>query len=218
MIASVALQTTARSNPLAVVIRSAHMDDLEPMLGLQAEAFADKFRAAFGRRAAQRGLAAMLSVHRLQGPYSLQGMYVALHADRLVGTITMRTVEMRADDGMQVEQAFLRELGTWGTLRAMHAFSRLEHYIGRHEAYITDVAVDPAFRRRGVARTMMLHIAQAAREKHKHTLGLYVSASNTGARTLYHSLGFRDFSVRRSWWNGWLLGERRWVYMTCPLI
>ena len=203
---------------LAVIIRPAQMGDIDPMLALQFEAFADKFNAAFGRHGAERGLAALARTHHLQGPGSLQGMHVALWQDRIVGTITMRTVEMRIDDGGLVEQAFMRELGTWGTIRAMRAFSQLEHYIGRDEGYITDVAVVPDMRRQGIAQTMMRYIIQLAREMGKGRLGLYVSASNTKAIALYYNLGFREQLVRRSWWNAVFLRERRWMYMTYLMV
>jgi ribosomal protein S18 acetylase RimI-like enzyme len=203
---------------LGLMIRPAQMADIDPMLNLQAEAFADKFMAAFGRHGAERGLAALSRTHHLQGPGSLQGMHVALVQERIVGTITMRTVEMRIDDGGLVEQAFLRELGTWGTIRAMRAFSQLEHYIGRDEGYITDVAVVPDLRRQGIAQAMLRYIITLARETGKGRLGLYVSASNKNAITLYYNLGFREQLVRRSWWNALFLGERRWMYMTYTIL
>ena len=203
---------------LVLNIRPAQMVDINPMLELQAEAFADKFTAAFGRHGAERGLAAMIRTHHLQGPGSLQGMHVAVYENRVVGTVTMRTVEMRVDDGGLVEQAFLRELGTWGTIRAMRAFSQLEHYIGRDEGYITDVAVAPAMRRRGIAQAMLSYIIALARETGKGRLGLYVSASNKHALDLYYRLGFREQKVRRSWWHAVFLGERRWIYMTYPIL
>ncbi len=201
-----------------IVVRPAHMDDLDTMLQLQAIAFADKFRAAFGRSKTSKGVAALARTHRLQGPSSLAGMHVAESARQIVGTITMRTAEMRIDDGNAVEQAFMQELGTWGTLRALHAFSQLDHRIGRNEAYITDVAVLPELRRRGIAGLMVRYVAGLARQQGKACLSLYVSASNAHAIALYHKLGFRQQRVRRSWWNALLLGERRWVYMTCPLL
>lgn len=194
------------------------MSDLEPMLALQSEAFADKFRAAFGRRRIARGYAALIAVHRMQGQAGLQGMHVALADQQIVGTITMRTTEMRLEDGGMVDAIFLRELGIWGSFRATHAMSQLDHRIGRHEGYITDVAVLPAFRRRGVAAAMLQHVREIAKRYQKQRLGLYVSASNDGARRLYQQLGFRDEQARISWWNGWLLGERRWLYMTSPVL
>jgi ribosomal protein S18 acetylase RimI-like enzyme len=205
--------STAISGDLVLTLRAAQMADLEPMLALQAEAFADKFTAAFGRRRSDRGIAALARTHYLQGPISLQGMHVALDGDRVVGTITMRTTDMRTDDAGAVEQAFVRELGTWGTLRAMHALSQLDHRIGRDEGYITDVAVVPDLRRRGIAQLMVRYVMQLAREQRKGHLGLYVSGSNRAAIALYEQLGFRQQRVRRSWWNALLLGERRWIYM-----
>ena len=202
---------------LALMIRPAIMDDLVPMLQLQALAFADKFSSAFGKRGIQRGVAALHQSHQMQGPSSLQGMYVMLAGGEIVGTITLRTVEMRPDDVGLVEQAFLRELGAWGAFRAVHALSQIDHRIGRDEGFISDVAVAEHYRRRGIAQAMMRHSMTLARELGKKRLGLYVSASNHSARALYRNLGFSEGQVRRSWWNALFLGERRWIYMSYNL-
>lgn len=208
----------AETPDLPLLIRPAQMGDIGPMLALQAEAFADKFTAAFGRKGAERGVAALARTHHLGGPSTLQGMHVALIGERIVGTITMRTSEMYIDDGGTMEQAFLRELGTWGTIRATHALSQLEHRIGRDEGYVTDVAVAQDVRRNGVARAMMRYIVRVARDLGKRRLGLFVSASNSKAIALYQQFGFQKQQVRRSWWNAFFLGERRWIYMTYSIL
>lgn len=200
-------------NGVALSIRPAHMDDVEPMLALQAQAFNDKFTAAFGRKGAERDMAALIRTHRLGGATTLQGMHVALLGERIVGTITMRTTDMCVDDGTAMEQAFLRELGTWGTMRAMHALSQLDHRIGRDEGYLTDVAVVEDLRRCGIAQAMLRYTMQLARVAGKRRLGLYVSASNHKAIALYEQLEFEKQRVQRSWWSAFLLGERRWIYM-----
>ena len=54
------------------------------------------------------------------------------------------------------------------------------------EMEILNVAVDPAFRRRGVARSLI----QRLFGNHRGTVFLEVRQSNLAARKLYHSLGF----------------------------
>lgn len=200
-----------------LLIRPAQMGDIEGMLALQAEAFEDKFRAAFGRRRLDRGMAALVRSQRMQGPSSLAGMYVAEDQGAVIGTITLRTSDSRGDDSGVVEQVLLRELGAWGTTRAIHAMSQLEHRIGRSEGYITDVAVAAEWRRQGVAGSMLATAAREARQANKTYLGLYVSSINAGAQALYYRFGFRAQHSQRSWWNWLMMRQSRWLYMTCHL-
>jgi ribosomal protein S18 acetylase RimI-like enzyme len=57
---------------------------------------------------------------------------------------------------------------------------------------ISNVAVMPTYRRRGIARAMVSAAIQYAREHHAHRVLLQVRADNEGARTLYYSLGFQS--------------------------
>ena len=203
---------------IQTVIRQATMDDIQPLIELQALAFEDQFRAAFGRRQTHKGIAALVRSHRMQGIKGLSGMYVAQREQQIVGSITLRTKDMRFDDGIATEQAMLQELGVWGTFRATNMLSQLEHHIGRQEAYLSDIAVLPEVRRQGIATQMIRYVAQEARAKSKTSLSLYVSARNVQAQALYYKLGFRQEHMRTSWWNALLLGQRRWIFMVCPLL
>ncbi len=64
------------------------------------------------------------------------------------------------------------------------------------EAHITNVAVDPAHRRRGIARVLMLHTLRSAIAHRATAATLEVRASNTGAQRLYHQFGFVPAGVR----------------------
>ena len=62
---------------------------------------------------------------------------------------------------------------------------------------VLDVAVDPAYRRRGIATAL---IERAAADSAADTQMLEVRASNP-ARTLYRKLGFEEISVRRGYYS-----------------
>lgn len=205
---------TINHNGFPLVIRPATLNDVDSFLEVQSAAFADKFAAAFGKHASSRGVAAFRRIHQLQGANSLQGLYLAMLEERVVGTITLRTSDMRYDDGGVLDQVFLRELGTWGTIRATHVLSQLDHRIARDEGFITDVAVVPDLRRNGIAKLMMRHVIAIAREERKRFLSLYVSASNQKALDLYTGLGFKQEKIRHAWGNIVFWGQWRWVYMT----
>ncbi|HMQ33258.1 MAG TPA: GNAT family N-acetyltransferase [Chloroflexaceae bacterium] len=198
---------------VAVAIRPARLDDIGLILALHREAFADKFGGAFGAGATERGVAALAAAWRRQGPPALRGMFVAEHEGRVVGTTTVRTWEMSGDDGGAAEIAFHEELGLWGAARSLFALSLLDHRIERREGFVTDVAVLAPYRRGGVARALLARAEQEAMLRGKRFLGLYVSARNEGARSLYSGLGFRNVRVRRSLLAWLIFGQGRWVYM-----
>lgn len=91
-----------------VVIRPARLSDIEAIVALHREAFADTFGAAFGPRDRERGAQALATGWRRQGPAALRGMLVAEYAGQLIGTTSLRTRDMIGDGGGFAESAFLR--------------------------------------------------------------------------------------------------------------
>ncbi len=68
--------------------------------------------------------------------------------------------------------------------------------------FIANVAVHPDYRRRGIARAMMLKTLAQVRRWHGDWVSLQVEASNEGARRLYDDLGFEQFETLDQWENG----------------
>ncbi len=64
------------------------------------------------------------------------------------------------------------------------------------EAHITNVAVDPAHRRRGIARVLLLHTLRSAISQGATAATLEVRAGNMGAQRLYHEFGFSPAGIR----------------------
>src|SRR2546422_772603 len=65
------------------------------------------------------------------------------------------------------------------------------------EVHITNIAVRPDCRRRGLGRTLLGGILDEARQRRIRLVVLEVRPSNTEARTLYESFGFRVVGRRR---------------------
>lgn len=196
-----------------VTIRAAEMRDINTILILHCEAFADKFGGAFGSKGIAKGATAMADAWTRQGASSLAGMLVAELGDQIIGTIMLRTYEMDNDQTYATELAFQQTLGIWGAAWSIFALSLLSHKIGKHEGFITDVAVLKPFRRRGVARQLLVEAEKKARTLNKSYLGLYVSSANDAARHLYEINGFHQAHVRRSWMTRLIFGQREWIYM-----
>lgn len=69
------------------------------------------------------------------------------------------------------------------------------------EADVMNVAVSPEFRRRGVARALLLALERRLAENAVHCLTLEVRASNEPAISLYHSLGYVQVGRRPNYYH-----------------
>lgn len=197
----------------AVTVRAARPDDIPSVVRLHHEAFHDIFLAAFGAAHLQRGVDAMILAWRRQGVLALRGMFIATAGTQIIGTTALRTAERRDDRLPPAELAFQHVLGWWGATRATFVLSLVEHHVEPDEGYITDVAVHPDYRRRGVAQALLRYAEADARARGKRALGLYVAQHNHSALRLYHRIGFVEHHIQRSLLTGWLLAQPAWVYM-----
>jgi ribosomal-protein-alanine N-acetyltransferase len=69
-------------------------------------------------------------------------------------------------------------------------------------AHITNVAVDPGFRRQGIATRVLLALARDAIERGSPALTLEVRVGNDGARELYQRFGFAPAGMRKRYYEG----------------
>ncbi len=69
------------------------------------------------------------------------------------------------------------------------------------EAEIHDLAVHPAFRRRGLARALVEHALREAARAGARTCWLEVRIGNRAARALYDALGFAAAGRRRGYYS-----------------
>jgi ribosomal protein S18 acetylase RimI-like enzyme len=66
---------------------------------------------------------------------------------------------------------------------------------GRREAWVYNIEIDAAARRRGFARAAFAELERVVRARGVQQLGLHVFGHNTGARRLYDELGFEATSI-----------------------
>ena len=69
------------------------------------------------------------------------------------------------------------------------------------EGYVTNVAVLPEYRRRGIGRALLCAAIDGARARGCAFLTLEVRPSNTGAIRMYESLGFSVMGRRKSFYR-----------------
>ena len=69
------------------------------------------------------------------------------------------------------------------------------------EADITNVAVLPEYRRKGIAKKLILHIENMAKDIHVKQINLEVRESNRQAINLYEQMGFKNIGIRKSFYE-----------------
>jgi ribosomal-protein-alanine N-acetyltransferase len=69
-----------------------------------------------------------------------------------------------------------------------------------HEIHITNLAVRPDLRRRGVARALLGHVMEGARRDGVELVFLEVRPTNLEALALYESFGFRVIGRRKGYY------------------
>ncbi len=69
------------------------------------------------------------------------------------------------------------------------------------ELQIANVTVHEDFRRRGLARQLIMHVCNLAQRRNCRVAHLEVRRSNTAAWQLYESLGFQITTVRRNYYG-----------------
>lgn len=77
------------------------------------------------------------------------------------------------------------------------------------EAHITNVAVAPEHRQKGLGRALMLHMMKTAQQHKANAMTLEVRESNIAAQTLYFHLGFEKAGVRKAYYSD--TGEAAWI-------
>ena len=104
------------------------------------------------------------------------------------------------------EEAFLREARTPTSFYVVAVLG--EEVVGfagmqqvLDEGYITNVAVFPPYRRRGVAGKLLDVFLRFARANHLAFLTLEVRPSNAAAIALYTRFGFREAGRRRNYYD-----------------
>jgi ribosomal-protein-alanine N-acetyltransferase len=95
---------------------------------------------------------------------------------------------------------------------------RVAGYVGSQavmgEADMMNIAVDPDYRRQGVAENLVNHLVKVLAQKGNHSLALEVRQSNQAAISLYQKLGFSQVGFRPGYYRnpkeGALILRKEW--------
>ena len=82
-----------------------------------------------------------------------------------------------------------------------HAVAYMGMWCLSGEGSITNVAVGKVFRRKGIAKALISHFVEIAKEEKLEFMTLEVRRSNEPAISLYKSFGFRQVGVRKKYYD-----------------
>lgn len=97
------------------------------------------------------------------------------------------------------------ELGTQPP--SLWEFRQAQNYL-----YVSNLAIKPDWRRRGIAQKLLLSCEDTALAWGYRDLFLHVLEKNHAARNLYAKLGYRIEQTEASW-DSWLLGRSRRLFL-----
>ena len=114
-------------------------------------------------------------------------------------TITPAQIQQRLARSHGIEHPILAELD--GQVVGF-ASLRLLNYLGEDAPYaeISELFVLEAYRRRGIARALMLELEVRARAAGASNLVVLTAADNERAVALYRAMGFEEFSIALQKW------------------
>jgi ribosomal protein S18 acetylase RimI-like enzyme len=208
------------STAFLVTIRPGRVEDASALGRLWWHAFPQKFGAAFGDDV-PRAITLLADLLQAAGGRAARANTVAEADGQVVGFLLLNPGQgaMTQFPLMEAVQALHHHLGRWGMLRAIVVSSLLEAghpRPSRDQAVVELVGVDPAWRGRGVGRTLMEVAIARAWASGACAVTLDVAWGNEAARSLYESLGFQSTLERRSRLLQWLTGYPGWTRMTLP--
>lgn len=122
------------------------------------------------------------------------------------------SIERRAFSDAWTRGMFRSELevagGTYARAALVREKSGTERLVGysfavlvQEEAHLGNLAVDPGYRRQGIARRLLDDLLAAARKHGAQRVTLEVRESNAVARNFYARNGFIDIALRKSYYR-----------------
>ena len=206
-------------NPL--VVEPFKNQDLNAVLQLIATSFQSKFETMVSLSNAQI-ISLLNDTWHLRENNPTNGHFVAKVGDKIAGVILLKYASQDRIDDRNV--GFFKLAKTYGlknTTKYLIGMSLLDHQLLAHECYIEHIAIDPAYRGMGIGTVLIHHAKEFARTLPDIThYSLNVAGSNVNAYKLYKRLQFAEVEDKtiNSHFMQWLVGEKKWLYMTQALI
>jgi ribosomal protein S18 acetylase RimI-like enzyme len=181
-----------------IAVRPAHPDDAcVPLLYASAQPYYDAYAGG-----SERALRLLDAVYPRRGHAASYELCRVALADGTVAGVLIGFPVLDADRlARRFVQLTLPRVPPWrwpGTLRHLRAAGTLAPRPPQHAFYVDALAVDPRFRRRGVARRLLAEAEAEAARAGLRGVALDTGLANRPARALYAAYGFAERDVRRA--------------------
>jgi ribosomal protein S18 acetylase RimI-like enzyme len=181
-----------------IAVRPAHPDDAcVPLLYASAQPYYDAYAGG-----SERALRLLDAVYPRRGHAASYELCRVALADGTVAGVLIGFPVLDADRlARRFVQLTLPRVPPWrwpGTLRHLRAAGTLAPRPPQHAFYVDARAVDPRFRRRGVARRLLAEAEAEAARAGLRGVALDTGLANRPARALYAAYGFAERDVRRA--------------------
>jgi ribosomal protein S18 acetylase RimI-like enzyme len=183
---------------MSLAVRPATTDDpADALLYLSAKPYYDAYA---GSEARARSLLA--AVYRRRGhAASFEVCRVALLHGKVAGVIAWFPVTEGDDRARRFVSLTAPRVPPWrwpALLRHLHAAGTVTPQHPPSMLYVDALAVDPSYRRRGVARALLARAEEAAAAHDLDGVALDTGLHNEPARALYAASGYREREIRRA--------------------
>jgi ribosomal protein S18 acetylase RimI-like enzyme len=78
----------------------------------------------------------------------------------------------------------------------IHLETQIDYFSGEKLGYIADIAVDKAFERKGIGKSLLKTGEEWAKQRGYKLMWLYVFSGNTRAKAIYKNLGYEEEVVK----------------------
>jgi ribosomal protein S18 acetylase RimI-like enzyme len=167
-------------------IRPATVADLEAVERLLLATFSPPARADPGGTTPDRRIAARIALGQ-----PVAGLLVAVDGWALAGAVTVLTRDTAARPGLRWLPA-LRPLGLRSMVHTLVRAACSAYRPAPHEAYLCELAVAPAYRRRGIAQQLVRAAEAQARAWDKTLASAFVAPTNTASLGLLRKHGYHE--------------------------
>jgi ribosomal protein S18 acetylase RimI-like enzyme len=200
----------------SIEIRPAAWNDLDAAERLKIKIFSSQPNSAMGQLPLEVQVKVRLAL--LQATGNIPGQtIVALDGTHLVGVTSFEVAENLKLPKLK-DFMILRPLGFWSILRMLFVATVSYHPNNPREAYFHGLAVEPGYRRHGVAERLLLAAEQQALLIGKNLAVSIVSRANIASLKLVKKLGYCEMVEQPNFLRTFLLGVPKFIRLEKQIV
>jgi GNAT superfamily N-acetyltransferase len=200
----------------SIKIRPAIQNDLEKVERLKIEIFSSQPHSVMGQLPLEIQVKVRLALLNATGNIPGQTV-VAFDGTHLVGVVSFETLENLRLPKLK-DFSILRPLGFWSILRLVFVTIISYYPSNLHEAYFHGLAVEPGYRRHGVAECLLIAAEQQALHMGKDLAVIMVSRENIASLKLVEKLGYREVVEQPNFLRTFFFGAPKFIRLEKQIV